>query len=53
MKNGQHHHEKLKFDVGTTFLVFSLELKFDVGITCLVFSLEETLNVVFFLPELL
>ena len=33
LKNGQHHHEKLKFDL---------------GLTCLVFSLEGTLNVVIF-----
>ena len=33
LKNGQHHHKKLKFHV---------------GLTCLVFSLEGTLNVVFF-----
>ena len=32
LKNGQHHHEKLKFDF---------------GLTCVVFSLEGTLNVVF------
>ena len=32
LKNGQHHHEKLKFDV---------------GLTCLEFSLEGTLNVFF------
>ena len=25
LKNGQHHHGKLKFDVGLTYLAFSLE----------------------------
>ena len=25
LKNGQNHHEKVKFDVGLTYLVFSLE----------------------------
>ena len=36
MKNGQHHHEKLRFDV---------------GVTCLVFSEGRTLNVVFYLKN--
>ena len=33
LKNGQHHHGKIKFDA---------------GLTCLVFSLEGSLNVVVF-----
>ena len=37
-KNGQHHHEKLRFND---------------GLTCLVYVLEGTLNNVFFLPEIL
>ena len=35
LKNGQHQHEKLKFDVGLTCLVFSLERNLNIAFFCL------------------